>query len=48
MQHGRRGEHVQASLREMAQDTLGAWAAGLRKVLNSPFRHREMAGGRQP
>ena len=26
-----------ASLREVAQATLGAWAAGLRKVLNSPF-----------
>ena len=35
------------SLREVAQATLGAWAAGLGKVLNSPFR-TEMAGGRQP
>jgi hypothetical protein len=26
-----------ASLREVAQATLGAWAAGLRKVLNIPF-----------
>ena len=26
-----------ASLREVAQATLGAWAAGLRKALNSPF-----------
>lgn len=32
----------------VAQATLGAWAAGLRKVLNSPFRYWEMAGGRQP
>ena len=34
-----------ASLREVAEATLGTWAAGLRKVLNSPVRYREMAGG---
>ena len=34
-----------ASLREVAQATLGAWTAWLRKVPNSPFRYREMAGG---
>ncbi len=27
-----------ASLREVAQATLGAWAAGFRNVLNRPFR----------
>ena len=37
VQHGREGEHIQASLREVAHATLGAGAAGLRKVLNRPF-----------
>ena len=37
MQHGRQREHVQGVAREVAHATLGAWAAGFRKVLNSPF-----------
>jgi hypothetical protein len=37
VQHGCESEHVKASLREVAQATLGAWAAGFRKVLNRPF-----------
>ena len=50
MQHGRESEHVQgvAARGRPGHPGLGTWAAGLRKVLNSPFRYWEMAGGRQP
>jgi len=50
MQHGRESEHVQgvAARGRPGHPGLGTWAAELRKVLNSPFRYWEMAGGRQP
>jgi DNA-binding XRE family transcriptional regulator len=37
VQHRRQGEHVQGVARDVAQTTLGAWAVGLRNVLNNPF-----------